>query len=41
MAGESVSEACYQSGFQSLSYYNRIFKRITQENPTKFRSRYL
>ncbi|MEL6846651.1 MAG: AraC family transcriptional regulator [Bacteroidota bacterium] len=40
MAGESVSEACYRSGFQSLSYYNRIFKKITNENPSTFRSRY-
>ena len=40
MAGESVSDACYQSGFQSLSYYNRIFKKVTLENPSKFRSRY-
>lgn len=41
MAGESVSEASYQSGFQSLSYYNRIFKKVTNENPSKFRGRYL
>ena len=41
MAGQSVSKACYQSGFQSVSYYNRIFKRITNENPSKFRNRYL
>ncbi len=41
MAGESVSDACYQSGFQSLSYYNRIFKKVTNENPSKFRKRYI
>ena len=41
MAGESVSEACYQSGFQSLSYFNRIFKRITHENPSTFRNKYV
>lgn len=41
MAGKSISEACYQSGFQSLSYYNRIFKRVTNETPSKFRNRYL
>lgn len=41
MAGQSVSDACYQSGFQSLSYYNRIFKNVTNENPSKFRSRHL
>jgi len=41
MAGQSVSDACFQSGFQSLSYYNRIFKKVTNENPSKFRNRYL
>ena len=41
MAGQSVSKACYLSGFQSVSYYNRIFKRITNENPSKFRSRHV
>lgn len=40
MNGKSVSEACYLSGFESLSYYNRIFKRITNENPSRFRKRY-
>ncbi len=41
MAKGSVSEACYRSGFQSLCYYNRIFKKITNENPSTFRGRYL
>ena len=41
MKGKSVSEACYLSGFESLSYFNRIFKRITNENPSKFRKRYM
>lgn len=41
MSGKSVSDACYSSGFESLSYYNRIFKRITNENPKDFRKRYL
>ncbi len=40
MKGYSVSDACYQSGFESLSYFNRIFKRITNENPSKFRKRF-
>lgn len=41
MSGKTVSEACYRSGFESLSYFNRIFKRVTQENPTTFRKKYL
>jgi len=40
MAGKSVSEACYSCGFESLSYFNRIFKKITKENPSSFRKRY-
>tara|TARA_B100000767_G_C19763377_1_gene536259 strand:+ start:2196 stop:3056 length:861 start_codon:yes stop_codon:yes gene_type:complete len=41
MSGKSVSNACYQSGFESLSYYNRIFKKVTQENPSNFRKKFL
>lgn len=41
MSGENIGEACYQSGFTSLSYYNRVFKKITNENPKEFRKRYL
>ncbi|MEZ5039538.1 MAG: AraC family transcriptional regulator [Saprospiraceae bacterium] len=41
MAGKSVGEACYSCGFESLSYYNRIFRKITNENPSDFRKRYL
>ncbi|MEL6655151.1 MAG: AraC family transcriptional regulator [Bacteroidota bacterium] len=41
MKGKSVSEACYLSGFESLSYYNRVFKKVTSENPSKFRKRYV
>jgi len=41
MTGKNVSNACYSCGFESLSYYNRIFKKITNENPSDFRKRYL
>ena len=41
MSGKSVSEACYSCGFESLSYFNRIFKKITNENPSDFRKRYI
>lgn len=38
---KSVSEACYDVGFASLSYFNKLFKRITGENPSYFKKRYL
>ena len=41
MSGKSVSDACYQTGFESLSYFNRIFKKVANENPRDFRKRYL
>ena len=41
LAGKSISDACYGSGFESLSYYNRIFKNITGENPRDFRKRHV
>ena len=41
MTGKTVSDACYSSGFESLSYFNRIFKKMTRENPSTFRKRYL
>ncbi|MGK0365052.1 MAG: AraC-like DNA-binding protein [Saprospiraceae bacterium] len=41
MSGKSVSEACYQTGFESLSYFNRTFKKVTAESPRDFRKKYL
>ncbi|MEM6628406.1 MAG: AraC family transcriptional regulator [Bacteroidota bacterium] len=41
LVGKTVSEACYECGFESLSYFNRTFKKITSENPTTFRKRHL
>ena len=32
-----VSEIAYQVGFQSLTQFNRVFKRITGESPTGYR----
>jgi len=32
-----VSEVAYQTGFQSLSHFNRCFKRITGQSPTACR----
>lgn len=34
-----VSEAAYEAGFQSLSQFNRVFRRIAGEAPTIYRDR--
>jgi AraC-like DNA-binding protein len=34
-----VSEAAYEAGFQSLSQFNRVFRRIAGESPTIYRER--
>jgi AraC-like DNA-binding protein len=39
MQNANVTEACYDTGFESLSYFNKIFKKITGENPSSFRKR--
>ena len=36
---KSVSEACYDVGFESLSYFNKLFKKLTGENPSQFKKR--
>ena len=36
----SISEACYEVGFESLSYFNKLFKKIAGENPSAFKKRY-
>ena len=28
---KSVSEVCFQSGFESLSYFNKLFKKTDKE----------
>ncbi len=36
----SVSDVCYQVGFESLSYFNKLFKQSTGVNPSVFKRRY-
>ncbi len=36
----SISQACFESGFQTLSNFNRQFKEITGYNPMKYKRMY-
>jgi len=33
-----ISEIAYEVGFQSLTHFNRVFKKVTGQSPTEFRS---
>ncbi len=35
--GHSVTDTCFQSGFESLSYFNKTFKKLAGMNPMQFR----
>ena len=36
----SVSETCYAVGFDSLSYFNKLFKKLSGSNPSEFKKQY-
>lgn len=38
-SGVAVSQVGYQTGFESLSYFSRMFKRLTGESPRTYRER--
>ncbi len=40
LMGHNVTETCFECGFESLSYFNRIFKNITGENPSGFKNKF-
>ncbi len=37
---QNITETCFACGFESLSYFNRVFKRVSGENPNAFKKRY-
>ncbi len=37
---KNIGETCYECGFESLSYFNRTFKKVTGENPSEFKKRH-
>lgn len=38
---KTISQICFESGYNNLSYFNRKFKEIMHETPHSFRSHYL
>lgn len=37
MQGKNITETCYAIGFESLSYFNKLFNKIVGENPSDFK----
>ena len=40
MQHKTVTEACYDSGFENLSYFNKTFKKFAGENPSVFKRKH-
>jgi AraC-like DNA-binding protein len=40
LKGLNVTEVCYEVGFESLSHFNKLFKKLSGENPSAFRKKY-
>jgi AraC-like DNA-binding protein len=40
LTDHSVTEAAFECGFESLSYFNRVFRGVTGENPLAFKRRH-
>jgi len=36
---KTITEACYESGFENISYFNKVFKKFTGENPSLFKKK--
>lgn len=38
---KNITEIAYESGFSSLSTFNRVFKQLTDTNPSEYRAKFL
>jgi AraC-like DNA-binding protein len=36
----NITETCFQCGFESISYFNKVFRKVTGENPLAFKKRH-
>ena len=34
----SITEVCYESGFNNFSHFNKLFKAFTGQNPSEYRN---
>jgi AraC-like DNA-binding protein len=41
MQDKNITETCYAVGFESLSYFNKLFNKIVGENPSDFKKNWL
>ena len=41
LTDESIGNVCYACGFESLSYFNRVFRKLTGSSPGGYRKRFL
>jgi AraC-like DNA-binding protein len=37
---KNVTEACYESGFTNISYFNKTFNKVVGENPSTFKKKH-
>ena len=41
LQGKDITDTCYSCGFESISYFNRVFKKVTGTNPMSFKRQYV
>jgi AraC-like DNA-binding protein len=41
MQDKNITETCYAVGFESLSYFNKLFNKVVGENPSGFKKSWL